>query len=29
MNTFFLTNNEKVTIDAYNGLFPTASTGKP
>ncbi len=29
MNTFFPTNNERVTIDAYNGLFPAASTGKP
>ena len=26
---FSPTNNERVTIDAYNGLFPTASTGKP
>lgn len=29
MNTFFQMNNERVTIDAYNGLFPATSTGKP
>lgn len=29
MNTFFPTNNERVTIDAYNGLFPQRSPVSP